>query len=91
MKFVKGEKPAFYYRRQKNSRGKEEDAMELLGEILIKWNCFWGKTNEKERKIRRSENRENSRAPETCLKRHARRHASFGRFLRPVRLPGSFG
>ena len=34
MKFVTGEKPAFYYRRQKNSRGEETDAMKLLGEIL---------------------------------------------------------
>ena len=42
MKFVKGEKPAFYYRRQKNSRGKEEDAMELLGEILNKMELLLG-------------------------------------------------
>ena len=34
MKFVTGEKPAFYYRRKKNSRGEETDAMKLLGEIL---------------------------------------------------------
>ena len=36
MKFVSGEKPAFYYRRQRNSRGEEEDAMKLLGGILEK-------------------------------------------------------
>ena len=34
MKFVTGEKPALYYRRKKNSRGEETDAMKLLGEIL---------------------------------------------------------
>ena len=34
MKFVSGEKPAFYYRRQRNSRGEETDTMKLLGEIL---------------------------------------------------------
>ena len=31
---VTGEKPALYYRRKKNSRGEETDAMKLLGEIL---------------------------------------------------------
>ena len=34
MKFVTGEKPALYYRRKKNSRGEETDAMKRLGEIL---------------------------------------------------------
>ena len=36
MKFATGEKPAFYYRRQKNSRGEEADTMKLMGEILEK-------------------------------------------------------
>ncbi len=36
MRFVTGEKPAFYYRRQKNSRGEEADAMKLIGGILEK-------------------------------------------------------
>ncbi|HIT66668.1 MAG TPA: transcription-repair coupling factor [Candidatus Merdisoma merdipullorum] len=34
MKFATGEKPALYYRRQRNSRGEETDTMKLLGEIL---------------------------------------------------------
>ena len=36
MKFTAGEKPALYYRRKKNSRGEETDALKLLGEILDK-------------------------------------------------------
>ena len=34
MKFIKGEKPAFYYRRQKNSRGEEADPLKLAESIL---------------------------------------------------------
>ncbi len=34
MKFVRGEKPAFLYRRQKNSRKEEEDSLELAKMLL---------------------------------------------------------
>ena len=36
MKFIKGEKPAFCYRRQKNSRGEEADPLKLAESILDK-------------------------------------------------------
>ena len=34
MQFVRGEKPAFWYRRKKNSRGEEENSLELAGRLL---------------------------------------------------------
>lgn len=36
MKFTRGEKPALYYRRQKNSRGEEADPLKLAESILDK-------------------------------------------------------